>query len=84
MISESPMKIYASRLLTAEHFPFSVSQKINLLNQLHNVSGTMNNQRTLELIREDLTSSTMADSEGTCWDNQHPHLFVVMGASVSK
>lgn len=43
----------------------------------------MNNQRTLEIIREDLTSSNMVDTEGTFWDNRHPHLFVVMGASVS-
>lgn len=43
-------------------------------------SGTavMNNQRTLDIIREDLMS--MGD---TCWDNKHPHIFVVMGASVS-
>jgi hypothetical protein len=64
-------------------FPFAVSHKINLLNQLHESSSTMNNQRTLDIIREDLTSSTMIDSEGTFWDRNHPHLFVVMGASVS-
>lgn len=43
----------------------------------------MNNQRTLEIIRDDLTSSSMVESEGTYWDSRHPHLFVVMGASVS-
>ena len=65
-------------------FPFPpVSHKVNLLNQLHESSATMNNQRTLDIIREDLTSNTMVDSEGTYWDSRHPHLFVVMGASVS-
>lgn len=66
-------------------FPFPVSHKIDLLNQMHNGNDTdlMNNQRTLEIIRDDLTSSMMVDTEGTFWDNQHPHLFVVMGASVS-
>lgn len=64
-------------------FPFSVSQKINLLNQMNSSStAAMNNQRTLELIRDDLTSSSMVDSEGTYWDSRHPHIFVVMGASV--
>lgn len=53
-----------------------VSQKVNLLNQMHN-------QRTLEIIRGHLTSNKMVESEGTHWDNHHPHLFVVMGASVS-
>jgi hypothetical protein len=70
-------------LITFLVFPFSVSQKVNLLNQLHNGTATMNNQRTLEIIRDDLTSSSMVESEGTYWDSRHPHLFVVMGASVS-
>lgn len=64
-------------------FPFSVSQKINLLNQMHCGTASMNNERTLEIIRDDLTSSVMEETEGTHWDNDHPHLFVVMGASVS-
>jgi hypothetical protein len=64
-------------------FPFSVSHKVSLLNQLHNGTAMMNNQRTLEIIRDDLTSSSMVESEGTYWDSRHPHLFVVMGASVS-
>lgn len=52
---------------------------------MHNVGATaaMNNQRTLEIIRDDLTSSSMVDTEGTYWDSRHPHIFVVMGASVS-
>lgn len=66
-------------------FPFSVSHKIDLLNQLNASNGTMNNnQRTLEIIREDLASSAMNESEGTCWDSGHRHLFVVMGASVKS
>lgn len=65
-------------------FPFSVSQKVNLLNQLFHSGSTMNNQRTLELIREDLTSNAMAETEGTCWDRHHAHSFTVMGASVNK
>lgn len=64
-------------------FPFLVSQKINLLNQMHCGTASMNNERTLEIIRDDLTSSVMEETEGTHWDNDHPHLFVVMGASVS-
>lgn len=40
-----------------------------------------NTIRTLEIIRDDLKS--MLESEGTCWDCVHPHIFVVMGASVS-
>lgn len=43
---------------------------------------TLNNSRTLEIIRDDLKS--MLESEGTCWDCVHPHIFVVMGASVSS
>lgn len=66
---------------------FAVSQKINLLNQLTRQSSTgsnnggMNNQRTLDLIREDL--GHLVETEGTYWDTRHPHIFVVMGASVS-
>jgi hypothetical protein len=69
-------------------FHFAVSQKINLLNQLTRQSstgsngGAMNNQRTLDLIREDL--GHLGEMEGTYWDSRHPHLFVVMGASVSE
>lgn len=69
-------------------FFYAVSQKINLLNQLTRQSstgsnsGVMNNQRTLDLIREDL--GHLVETEGTYWDSRHPHLFVVMGASVSK
>jgi hypothetical protein len=44
---------------------------------------TMDNQRTLEIIREDSKSNVMVETEGTCLDCHHPHLFVVMGASVS-
>ena len=66
---------------------FAVSQKINLLNKLTRQSstgsnnGAMNNQRTLDLIREDL--GHLVETEGTYWDTRHPHIFVVMGASVS-
>lgn len=63
---------------------FSVSHKIELINQLQHGTAMMNNQRTLEIIRDDLTSNSMVESEGTCWDNRHAHLFVVMGASVSQ
>lgn len=61
-----------------------VSQKVNLLNQMHN-GGTsmMNSQRTLEIIRDELKSDSLKECEGTYWDSRHPHLFVVMGASVS-
>lgn len=66
---------------------FAVSQKINLLNKLTRQSSTgsnnggMNNQRTLDLIRDDL--GHLVEAEGTYWDTRHPHIFVVMGASVS-
>jgi hypothetical protein len=59
----------------------SVSQKINLLNQLtRQNSNGMSNQRTLDIIREDL--GHLVETEGTYWDSRHPHIFVVMGASV--
>lgn len=75
-------------LTFCSHIFFAVSQKINLLNQLTRQSSTgsnnggMNNQRTLDLIREDL--GHLVETEGTYWDSRHPHLFVVMGASVSQ
>jgi hypothetical protein len=75
-------------LLHKFSFFFAVSQKINLLNQLTRQnsngsnSGSMNNQRTLDIIREDL--GHLVETEGTYWDSRHPHIFVVMGASVSK
>lgn len=43
----------------------------------------MNSQRTLEIIRDELKSDSLKECEGTYWDSRHPHLFVVMGASVS-
>lgn len=63
---------------------FSVSDKINLLNQLSTASSASNSQRTLDLIRQDLSSDSVMNSEGTYFDSRHPHLFVVFGASVSK
>ena len=66
---------------------FAVSQKINLLNQLtrQNSNGSsngsgMSNQKTLDIIREDL--GHLVETEGTYWDSRHPHIFAVMGASV--
>lgn len=50
---------------------------------MHRGTAPMNNERTLEIIRDDLTSNVMEETEGTCWDHHHPHIFVVMGASVS-
>lgn len=43
----------------------------------------MNSQRTLEIIRDELKSDSLKECEGTYWDGCHPHMFVVMGASVS-
>jgi hypothetical protein len=60
-----------------------VSQKVSLLNAMHNGSSSMNSQRTLEIIRDELKSDSLKECEGTYWDSRHPHLFVVMGASVS-
>ncbi|CAG9808115.1 unnamed protein product [Chironomus riparius] len=62
----------------------NVSQKVNLLNQLtrQNSNGStsgMSNQKTLDIIREDL--GHLVETEGTYWDSRHPHIFAVMGAS---
>lgn len=43
----------------------------------------MNSQRTLEIIRDELQSDSLKECEGSYWDCSHPHMFVVMGASVS-
>jgi hypothetical protein len=40
----------------------------------------MSNQKTLDIIREDL--GHLVETEGTYWDSRHPHIFAVMGASV--
>lgn len=66
--------------LIVGNLSLSVSHKESLIQQLLTAS-EMNNQRTLDIIREDLSS--VMDSEGsTYWSNKHPHLFIVMGASV--
>lgn len=43
----------------------------------------MNSQRTLQIIRDELQSDSLKECEGSYWDSRHPHMFVVMGASVS-
>lgn len=75
-----------ANLIEILNSPFSanVSHKISLLNQMHNGSSSMNSQRTLEIIRGELKSDSWKECEGSHWDCRHPHMFVVLGASVSK
>jgi hypothetical protein len=94
IVLKVPRKIYAciSRFCViasnenshvVNHSVSTVSQKINLLNQLTRQNSTSSNgmNRTLDIIREDL--GHLVETEGTYWDSRHPHIFVVMGASVS-
>lgn len=78
------VKVTFRYVFTKTFLLFTVSHKIDLLNQLCAMDFSSTNQRTLDLIRDDLISSSIGESEGTFWDSHHPHLFVVMGASVSR